>query len=842
MWGLGSVVVGARFLVVEEHRAGTPQSISVRLHTRAGQSLAAAAVVISAAVGLMTNLVTDQRGWGLGAGAAALVVLVVCGAMLAWFLQGSQEDQARTSPVAQDQVHLALGSVAPPWGLLPDRVRGRDKLIEQLGGLTATPDGRVHLLSGLGGSGKTTVALTVCSLARASGQAWWISARDRSSVESGLLDLAGALGVTSVELEQARGGHRSVLDLVWERLEVATRPWILVIDNADAPELLAAKGSRTRDGNGVARGSVRGLTVVTSRNGDRQVWGDGAVIHPIGLLEADDAADVLLDLSGPQAGTSQQASVLARRLGCLPLALRAAGHYLSSTTAKVDGVGTFEAYREDLDARFAILQGAILPDSSAQDIVMTTWEASLDLLAGRGHPDARPFMRLIGQFAAAPIPVGILDPVILGASGLFSQGRHRIGWRLGSSRPHLGKHELGQVIAALTALGLLDMTDYEPSPWTGVSRPCPPAIPCIVAHPLVVEVNAQALNLDKAMQQAAVTTMVELVAAAAQQADPRSPSDAATWPLLAPHIQVLAASVPKLPTEDMVRFAAAAERTATGLRHGGDYSAALHILTRAREAVGQLAPEHPAVLALRHTYAYVTDDLGRFAEAEAEYRSILDSRIRSLGARDPLTLRTRNHLGFALSRQGRFAEAEAEYRQALQEQIELLGPEDQDTLTTQNNLADVLYALQRYTEAAQHYEKVLQVQLRALGPEHPRTLTTRNSLARYRSIQGQHAEAEKELRAILNLRRDSRGADHPTTLTTQYDLAASLERQERLAEAQREFRAVLDARRRVLGESHPDTMITAEELHRVSWQEAAKTLGHTSKDTLGMDSDNPPTR
>lgn len=41
------------------------------------------------------------------------------------------------------------------------QVRGRDHLIGILAGLAAVPDGRVHVLAGLGGCGKSTVALQV---------------------------------------------------------------------------------------------------------------------------------------------------------------------------------------------------------------------------------------------------------------------------------------------------------------------------------------------------------------------------------------------------------------------------------------------------------------------------------------------------------------------------------------------------------------------------------------------------------------------------------------------------------------------------------------------------------
>ena len=204
--------------------SGDPHSFWARSRTLAGQAIAAASFVVSAVVGLMTNLVTGQRGWGLAAGLVVLAVLVAGGAVLAWRLQGSSGGHSVPGAQTGTAGH-GMGSVVPPWGLLPPRVRGRDGLISRRSGLAASPDRLVHVLNGLGGSGKTTIALSVAdAVVRAGGQAWWISGRDRSSVDSGIVSLAGALGVTGTEIAQARAGGRSVLDMIWERLDAASLP------------------------------------------------------------------------------------------------------------------------------------------------------------------------------------------------------------------------------------------------------------------------------------------------------------------------------------------------------------------------------------------------------------------------------------------------------------------------------------------------------------------------------------------------------------------------------------------------------------------------------------------
>src|SRR5262245_36274444 len=104
-------------------------------------------------------------------------------------------------------------SVAPPKGLLPDQVRGREVLVAALAALVDVPDGRVHVLHGLGGCGKTTVALTVAEQARARGaRVYWMTPRDETSLCLGLVDLAVELGATMDEITHVGSGERSVTD------------------------------------------------------------------------------------------------------------------------------------------------------------------------------------------------------------------------------------------------------------------------------------------------------------------------------------------------------------------------------------------------------------------------------------------------------------------------------------------------------------------------------------------------------------------------------------------------------------------------------------------------------
>ena len=79
-------------------------------------------------------------------------------------------------------------------------------------------------------------------------------------------------------------------------------------------------------------------------------------------------------------------------------------------------------------------------------------------------------------------------------------------------------------------------------------------------------------------------------------------------------------------------------------------------------------------------------DHNKPAEAEAEFRQVLDARMRILGPDHPQTLGTRYNLARALADQGRAPEAEAEFRQLLDVELRVFGPDHRATLATRRQL------------------------------------------------------------------------------------------------------------------------------------------------------------
>ena len=743
--------------------------------------LALLGTFVAAAAGVITNLVTDMRGVSLVVGAVVLAV-VVAGQMLIAQLQTRPAAEQVEDPPAPA---FTRGSIAPPYGLLPPRLRGRGNEVDAISAALSKPDRQAHVICGLGGAGKTALALHLAGrFADRGGQVWWLSARDATSLDTGLRDLAAALDIAAGKISARQHEGRSVLELVWEKLTTRDEPWLLVIDNADEPELLAAEGGRTRDGNGVVRGSATGTVLVTSRVSSQEVWGGRTVVHRIGGLALDDATRLLVDLGR---GRHNDARALAVRLGCLPLALRAAARSLSAPSGALRQLSTFGDYLRELDARAA---GAIENDRTG---IRTTWEISLDLLAARGCPHARPMMRLIGRFAAAPIPYLMLDPEVLARSELF--GRRR--------QAGFDEAEQRRVIDALGESSLLDR----------VTVGTPARVECLVAHPLVVEVNLAAAR-EGGQSAAALRTALELIHTCVSRIDVTAAEQGGIWSLIAPHLAVLTADLGSVGRPARTLYVEAADRIARGLRNAGHFRAAYDVAKVAREIARGLPRGARGSLAVRHTFAYLTDDLGDFTTAEAEYRALLADQTRLLGARDPETLRTRDHLAYALNRQGS-PEALTEYEAVLRLRVEVLGETADATLTTRNNLAEVMSRLGRFAEARAHFELVLSCRAERYGREHRQTLITRSGLAVAMAGLGDVESAELELRDVLRVRRRLLGRRHPATLRTGQDLAHLLAGSGREAEAVKLLRQIVKDRTDVLGAEHEDTRLSAAELNGI---------------------------
>jgi tetratricopeptide (TPR) repeat protein len=680
----------------------------------------------------------------------------------------------------RDHAGTGLTALRAPTGRLPERVRGRDDLLACLRILAREPDGRVHVLAGLGGTGKSTVALRVArEMDRLGRAAWWVPAVDAGTVAARLLGLARELGAPAGEVTEALNGRRDPADLLWRFLQ--SRPgWLLVFDNADDLAALTVGGNDAAGGAGWLRPSAAGLIIVTSREGDRRAWGPNAELHPVSWLNAATGAQVLADLA-PGAGPPEDAAALSERLGGLPLALRHAGSQLAS---EFTAEKTFRGYTQALDERFGRVMGHGAADDRA--VVTRTWELSLDALAARGRPQARPLLRVLSCLAPAVlIPPSLLDLAVLG--------------RMCAD----GEDEAAEGLAALSSVGLITASPGVAGPGRAVT-----------VHPLVTETSRLQMSAEDLARTGG--TAVALLAAAASRLCNDVPDDWPVWVQLAPHVQaVYGFLASRLADADLSALADAAESVAHAFLWAGFYSASQELAAAALQQTARLGADHPAVVSLRVRVARARMYLGEYAQAEQLYRNLIPDATRVLGPDHIMTLITRSGLAWVLSAQGQYEQAEQLYRNLLPDMMRVHGPDHLDTLGVRSGLAELLGNRGQYEQAERAFRDLLAEQTRVHGPDHPDTLTTRSEIASMLEGQGQREQAEQALRDLLADRLRIVGPDHPFTLGTRHQIALMLEDGGQYEQAERAFRDLLAEQTRVHGPDHPGTLNTRHQIARM---------------------------
>ncbi|WNV85684.1 tetratricopeptide repeat protein [Umezawaea sp. Da 62-37] len=666
--------------------------------------------------------------------------------------------------VAEPRRELAVPR-GPRGGL-----RGRGGLLDELSVSAHEPGGGPVVLAGVGGAGKSTIAIAVAERLREQGRrVWWVSAASSTARSAGFAAVARELKGSPVDVKAIEDGAADAPDRFWRLLESSSGEWLLVIDNADDPAALAV---------GWLRSSRDGLVLVTSRTADPRAWGT-ARVHQVGRLRETDAAQVLCDLA-PAAGDLDQARVLARRLGGLPLALHLAGTYLHSGVARWP---TFADY-----GRAVAANGERLPRGGSDVAAVTrTAEIALEGLARGGITHARAALQLVSCYASTSIPTGVFESASV--AGLYGQE---------------AQDRLGEAMRGLDSVGLIHN-------WSEGSAVADGAISL---HP-VITLSARAriggTDADRIRHAA-----VDLLATAVAELRFDLPQDWPRYRSLAPHLLALLDNVAE--HVDHGHHAVLMDATTNMVRaldRSGTVKAAMALGEIARARCAVLGDDHPATLRLRHQLAWAVANQGDLAEAESQYRMILDARLRVLGGRHVDTCESRHELAWIAACRGRWAQAESRYRQAFRHSLLILGPDDPATLTTRHELAWAVASRGRLDEAFAAFLDVLRDRRRVLGEDHPQTLATRHEIAWVTAKLGGWAEAEAMYREVLGLRQRVLEEEHPEILLSTHELAWTAARQGRTAEATLLYEDVLKRRRRVLGDDHPETRTTARALEEL---------------------------
>ncbi|MEV6448953.1 tetratricopeptide repeat protein [Amycolatopsis sp. NPDC051716] len=566
--------------------------------------------------------------------------------------------------------------------------------------LTSNSAVRTGVISGLGGVGKTQIALAYAEQAWAAGMLdllVWVTAGSRDAVVSAYAELATELdGHTDPDPD--RGARRL---LSW--LATTKARWLIVLDDLRQPHDL--------DGLWPPAGET-GRVIVTTRRRDAALRGPGRRQIDIGVFTCEEAHDYLRDALADQPLLRDNITELAAGLGYLPLALAQAVAYMIDRDLSCTA---YLARWNDCRRRLATLfpETGGLPDQQ-RATVATTWSLSIEH-ANQLEPTglARPILDVASMLDANGIPTGVFATSAV--TGLLTAITAR----------EIDAEEASDALGCLHRLTL-------------ITRSPDSAARAVRVHALVQRATREAMPKAglKRVTNAAADALLEIW------------PDIETDPQLG---QVLRTNTAKLaeyngpdlwtPGAHPILFRAGQSLGDAGLvTEARTYFAELRSV-----AEQQLGHGHPTTLTVRHSLGRWQGEAGDPAGAATEFQRVLDDRIRVLGPEHADTLQTRDSLAYWRARTGDPAGAADEYERLLAIQLRVLGRDHPDTSTTRNNLAYWRGETGHPAAAAAEFERLLDERLRSLGPDHPKTLRTLDNLAYWLTASGDPAGATAAL-------------------------------------------------------------------------------------------------
>jgi len=630
----------------------------------------------------------------------------------------------------------------------PAFLAGREELLTDLDArLSVGPRAgmRTAVLCGLGGSGKTSVAIEYAhrnlhDLA----VVWQLPAEEPTALAAGFADLAAQLGVRSVP----DGGN----PLAQAHALLAAHPgnWLLIFDNA--PSLASVQDALPPAGHG--------RVLITSQDPH---WPAGQAVE-VPALDRDVAAAFLLRRTGAaEPGAAQD---LAAELGGLPLALEQAAAYMLTAGRSVSGyLALFRQRRADL-----LMRGE--PVGYGKQVA-TTWALAFERLQG-ATPQAVGLLRLLACCAPDRIPLRLLlrpQPALTG--GLPAE-----------LAPLLDDPLAGD--DALTALRRFSLVS---APQDGM----------VSVHRLV-----QAVTLDQLPGDAAETwrrAAKRLIAAAL----PGDAADPANWPAYAallPHAEaalrpedtgmgriahffsrsgnyadgrahcqkILSAREQLLGPEHPATLDARDELAYLTAVAGDPIRAVAQFTALAQDRERLHGPEHPQTLLARYALARWTRDTDD-AAARDQHVALLPLLERVLGPEHRYTLHARSNLAGWRGIDGNPAAARDEHAAILLVRERTDGPEHTATLASYGHIAHWTGEAGDPVAARDQFAALVEVSNRVLGREHPDTLHYRAGLARWTGKAGDPQTARDQCASLLRASERVLGTEHPRTAATRTALA-----------------------------------------------------------------------
>ena len=241
--------------------------------------------------------------------------------------------------------------------------------------------------------------------------------------------------------------------------------------------------------------------------------------------------------------------------------------------------------------------------------------------------------------------------------------------------------------------------------------------------------------------------------------------------------------------------------------HLGDYQQELKYCLKAlaiRQKV--LGEEDPDTASSLNSVGHAYGNLGKYQQELEYFLKVLEIRQKVLGEEHPLIATSMQSVGTAFGKAGDHKRQLEYNHKALAIRLKVLGEEHPFTSIAYSNLGLAYDSLGDHKQALELCQKALAIQKKVLGEDHPEFANSLNNLGTIYSNLGDHQEAlSYELRA-LTIWQKVLGESHPITGIGLANVGLEYRKLGKFGEARDYLDRALKVRRDRLGLSHPHTV------------------------------------
>jgi tetratricopeptide (TPR) repeat protein len=619
---------------------------------------------------------------------------------------------------------------------------------------------RIQALSGLGGVGKTQLALEYAYFYKQ--DYWsvlWVRADSPDLLRADISTIADLLFLPAKE----RSDEQHLFAAIQRWLQHNQR-WLLVLDNLNPEDFQII--------DHLVPAQCSGHVLLTTQS---QATGSLARALPVEPMTIDEGALFLLrraKIISEQASRDEaskedyaEAVAIAQELGGLPLALDQAGAYIEETQRSLSAY--LARYRQ---RRITLLRKRGQFSNDHDQSVSVTLSMAFQKVS-RINPAAMDLLRLFAFLHPDAIPDQML---IDGAS------------ELNEPLQALAADPL-DLDAAISTLLRFSLVRHHADTTT------------LSIHRLVQTILKD--ELTRALQSQWATSVVRLVNRVFPDAD-CSANDLCERYL--PQAQQCA----QLISEFHLTLLEAGQllyRLGCYCQQRALYSEAeRHLMDALRLSEQELGPDHLTTAEYLNALASLYSDLGNYQQAELLQQRALAIHEQLLGPAHIETAAMLNNLGLIYHDQEKYLLAEALYQRTLAIYKATLPPGHYRITHVLNNLATLYQEQEDHQKAEDIFLQVLRIREETLEAEHPDIANSLNNLAMFYEEQQNYQRAEPLLVRALHIYEHTKGTTHPDVAMVLNNLALLYRKQERYPQAEQLYLRALSIYEQLFGPEHPE--------------------------------------